>query len=157
MPVEGAFFVAFELFSAHAEEGGNRTEIGRRIDAKGDGRAVSTGDPAGDARSRDMGGVAPNRIERTDSREFPGLDKLWRHGFDGGPLDGVEAGEQGRCCEENLDMRVGEKCVDHEEAKDLGALGKLTTCARIELTTPKSGLGTWQATESRASIRVAGA
>jgi len=39
----------------------------------------------------------------------------------------------------------------------LGAHGKFTTCARIELTTPKSGLATSKATESRASIRVAGA
>ena len=43
------------------------------------------------------------------------------------------------------------------KVKGLGAHGKLTTCARIELTTPKSGLATWQATESRSSIWVAGA
>ena len=39
----------------------------------------------------------------------------------------------------------------------LGAHGKLTTCARRELTTPKSGSATWQATEHGASIRAAGA
>jgi len=39
----------------------------------------------------------------------------------------------------------------------LGAHEKLTTCARIELTTPKTGFATWQALENRAIIRAAGA
>jgi len=55
-----------------------------------------------------MGGVARNRVKRTDRREFPGLDKLWRHGFDRGAMDRVEASEQGRRGEENLDMRVSQ-------------------------------------------------
>jgi len=42
-------------------------------------------------------------------------------------------------------------------AMTLGAHGKLTTCAWIELTTPTSGAATWQATERGASIRAAGA
>jgi len=40
---------------------------------------------------------------------------------------------------------------------DLGALGKLTTCAWIQLTTPKSGAAGWQAIERGASILAAGA